>query len=465
MKKRFGESKKQTKVLSIVEGGFYGVHEGVGIKYVAPFALAIGKGSPYITTFIALLTSIPPLVGNITQLYANSFMKKYRRKELLTFFVMLQSLFWMGVLACAMGFFVFGWDSTFSLIALTLCYTALTSCGSFVSPVWTSLMKDIVSTQRGNYFSRRNRIAGGIALITSLFAGAWLDKVGVNHLLVGFGTLFLCAFLFRFISGFLFLFHDDPPFKVNGAAYFTFWAFIRRYKESNFVKFALFISFFILAVSLSGPFFVIYMLEDLHFSYLTWTIITIAGSLSSLFFMSFWGDFIDAHGSVKTLKITGVLISLIPFLWMFSYYFDPAQRSIVFFLVAIEFFSGCVWAGFNLSFSNFIYDAVRSEKTHLCSAYFNLLHGLGVFFGSAIGSIILYFDIHLLFMSSFFFVLFLSGIMRFFAYALLVPQINEVREVKNFSFDNAMHKFSQFHLKPFIDVFNLKIIKPIPNWI
>ena len=44
------------------------------------------------------------------------------------------------------------------------------------------------------------------------------------------------------------------------------------------------------------------------FSYLDWTIITIAGSLSSLLFMPLWGKFTDRFGSVKTISITGFII-------------------------------------------------------------------------------------------------------------------------------------------------------------
>jgi MFS family permease len=451
-----------TKRLSVIEGGFFGIQEGFGTKYIAPFALAIGKNNPYINTFIAILHSAPYLIGNLSQLFTNGVMKNYKRKNLLSFFVLFQSFLWLGVLFS--GFlFLKGVDSNLSLILLIIFYSALVSSGSFVAPVWASLMKDIVDGKRASYFSRRNAISGFVALISSLIAGIFLDKIGANHLLIGFFLLFLFSFVFRFISGILFLYHYDPEFKMNHSNYFSFKDFIKKYKRSNFVKFTIFISLFILAVSLSSPFFVVYMLKDLNLSYLKWTIITISGSLSSLIFMPFWGNFIDNHGSIKTLKITGIFVSFIPLLWMISYYFNPSEINIVIFLVFLEFFAGCMWSGFNLSYPNFIYDAVTLEKTHLCSAYFNIFYGIGIFIGSIVGSVLLSLNIKLFFVSSIFFVFFISGIFRISAYLLMIPKINEVRDVQNISIEKIFKKLPRFKVKPFIDVFNLKIIRPRPN--
>ena len=109
MKKR-AEKKLQekTKKISIIEGSFYGVYEGAGVRYIAPFALAIGKNNPYLISFIALLNSVPPLIGNISQLYAHEAMRHYTRKRLLLFFSVLQSFLLIGILLSGIAFFVFG---------------------------------------------------------------------------------------------------------------------------------------------------------------------------------------------------------------------------------------------------------------------------------------------------------------------------------------------------------------------
>lgn len=454
--------KEKTKRLSIIESGFYGVHEGVGIKYIAPFALAIGKNNPYVTTFIAILHSLPYLVGNLSELFTNKIINKYKRKNILAFFVILQSITWFGILASGLLFFN-GLNSNFSLILLVIFYVLLVSFGSFVSPVWASLMRDIVDYKRGSYFSKRNITSGFISLVCSLIAGIFLDKAGFNNVFISFSILFLFAFVFRFLSGISFIYHYEPKFNLDRSKYFSFTDFIKKYRKSNFVKFTLFISLFMLAVSLSGPFFVVYMINDLGFNYLTWTVIGVAGSLSTLFFMPFWGNFIDNYGSLKTLKVTGILASIVPLLWMFSYYMNPAGINIVIFLIMLEIFAGCMWAGFNLSYSNFIYDVVTLEKMHLCSAYFNIIYAVGIFVGSAIGSVILSLKIKLFFVSSIFLVFFISGIFRLLVYLIMIPKINEVRDVKNISVEKAFRKLFKYNLRPFMNLFNFEIIKSSSN--
>lgn len=454
--------KEKTKKLSIVEGSFYGVHDGLGIKYIAPFALAIGKNNPYISAFIAILYSVPSLIGNFSQLLTNRIINKYKRKNILTFFVILQSITWFGILASGL-LFSNGVNSNFSLILLVIFYTLLVSFSSFVSPVWASLIRDIVDYKRVSYFSKRNITSGFISLVCSLIAGIFLDKSGFDNVFISFSILFLFAFIFRFLSGISFIYHYEPKFNFDKSKYFSFIDFVKKYRKSNFVKFTFFISLFILAVSLSSPFFVVYMLNDLGFNYITWTIISVMGSLSSLFFMPFWGDFIDEYGSLKTLKITGILASIVPLLWMFSYYMNPAGINIVIFLIILEIFAGCMWAGFNLSYSNFIYDAVTLEKMHLCSAYFNIIYAIGIFVGSAIGSVILSFKIKLFFVAPIFFIFFISGIFRLLVYLIMIPKINEVRDVKNISVEKVFSKLFRYNLRPFMSLLHFEIIKSSSN--
>ncbi len=51
----------------------------------------------------------------------------------------------------------------------------------------------------------------------------------------------------------------------------------------------------------------------------------------------------------------------------------------------IQIFSGFFWAGFNISVSNFIYDAVTPAKRSRCIAYFNVVNGTSIFLGAVLG--------------------------------------------------------------------------------
>src|SRR5574344_2588735 len=137
---------------------------------------------------------------------------------------------------------------------------------------------------------------------------------------------------------------------------------------NNFGKFTLFISLFSLATAIASPFFSVYMLNDLKLSYFQWTIITFSSSFATLIFVPMWGKFSDKYGNVKTMKITGAIIPIIPLLWIFSMpLLENYGKSTLFLILCFfELFSGTIWAGFNLSASNFIYDAVIRQRTVFC---------------------------------------------------------------------------------------------------
>ncbi|MEK6872610.1 MAG: MFS transporter [Nanoarchaeota archaeon] len=441
MDKKIGDAelKEKTKKLSIIEASFFSVHDGLGIRCITPFALAIGKNNPHINTFVGLLSSLPSLIGNLSQIYTTKLMERYKRKKILFIGIIIQSLLWFGVIFSGTLFFLFKLNSFLSLIFLTIFYTLLVLAGAFVVPAWTSLMKDIVVRGRGDYFGKRNMIAGIIAILSSLLAGLLLDSLEADKIFIGFFILFFTAFVFRFISGILSLSHYEPKIEIRKSDYFSFFDFLKRARKSNFAKFSLFISFLMLSVYIAGPFFTVYMLKNLNFSYIKWTAIVIIGSGSTLFFMPLWGKFADKYGSIKTLKITGFLIPLIPLIWMLTYFFDPLSSMLFLFLCSLEFFSGFLWAGFNLSYSNFIYDAVTREKTSLCSAYFNVLQGAGIFIGALVGGLLLSANFKLLGLSAFLSLFFLSALMRFFSYAIMMPKIKEIREVQEFRLKKSLN--------------------------
>jgi len=455
--------KEKTKKISIIEASAYSFHDGFGVRFITPFALAIGKTNPNVNAYIGLLTSLPSLIGNLSQLFTIEAIERFKRKNILTVGVIIQALFWWSVIFAGSLYFIFNFSSTTALTLLVLFYTLLVFSGSFVAPVWVSLMKDIVTDERGGYFGKRNRIAGFFGIIASLIAGWLLDFLSVKDVFIGFSVLFFIAFLGRFISGLLFAKHYDPPMSFDKSNYFSLYKFMKKIPKSNFGKFTFFVSLFILATSIASPFFSVYMLTNLGFSYSKWMSIVIVGSLSSLFFMPTWGRLADKYGNIRILRITGLMIPAIPLLWILTPELSPNPLNLFIFIIIIESFSGMLWAGFNLSSANFIYDAVTRQKTSLCSSYFNILQGIGIFIGAIAGGLISSQDFVFLGLSPILFVFALSGIMRFFAYALMISRIKEVRDVKTFSLTNAFSELSEIHIKPLLDVFNNKIINPKPT--
>lgn len=423
------ELKEKTKKISVREGVASSVMSGSGGSYITPYALALGASN----TQIGLLTSIPSLLGNLSQLFTAKAIEKYSRRKVIVVSAFLQALMWIPMLAVGYFFFYKNSNPTISATLLIAFYTLFTLFGAFLSPAWNSLMKDVVDKDEGTYFGKRNRINGAISLGVMLICGFLLNYLTGINLFLGFAILFGIAILSKFVSVFLLRRHYDPPLNLEKGYYFSFWQFIKKIPQSNFGKFAVFVSLITLATNIASPFFTVYMLKDLHFSYTVWTLIVISGSLSSLLFMPLWGKFADKFGNLKVIRMTGALVFLVPIAWILVPLFMAiSPTAAIIYLLIEEFLNNFIWAGFNLSAVNFIYDAVTRQRLALCVAYYNILNGIGVFIGASLGGLVSSFNFNFFGFTPILFIFLVSGIARFLVYIFMMPMIKEVREVEKY---------------------------------
>ena len=130
---------------------------------------------------------------------------------------------------------------------------------------------------------------------------------------------------------------------------FTLKSFLKNLKKTDYGRFVLFICFFRISVSLAAPFFVVYELKDLGFTYFQFTILSAAEILASFLLLGLWGRMNDNQGSKMVIMITGLLIPIVPLLYLVSANF--------YFLLLVSLMSGAAWGGFNLAVSNFLFDA------------------------------------------------------------------------------------------------------------
>ncbi len=431
MKRKNEEAlRKQTKKLSIKEGVACSVMDGAGMKYITPYALAIGANN----TQIGFLTSIPSLLGNFSQLFNSKLMKNFSRKKIIFAGVLLQALMWLPIIVFGYLFFYKNLDHGFSATLMIMAYTALVIFGSFVSPAWHSLMRDIINKKFGAYFSTRNKITCIVATLVTVACGLMLDYSRKNNLLfAGFLVLFGISFLSRVISAYLISKHYEPRLKIREKSFFSLRDFIKKMPTNNFGRFVMFIALVGFATSIASPFFSVYMLKELHFNYAIWMLVIVTNTVGTFLFMPLWGKFADKFGNLRVLKWTGLMIPLVPLLWALSFLFAKVNFiTIVIYLIAVEFFSGFIWAGFDLSTRDFIYDAVSRQKLSLCVAYHNIINGIGIFLGATLGGIVSSLNFTFLGISSFLVIFLLSGIVRFVVYAIMVRKIKEVRKVDKY---------------------------------
>ncbi len=411
--------KERTMKLSVKEGAVASVMNGFGDQYITPYALALNANNAQ----IGFLASFVGLLGPLSQIGGSKLMEKSSRRKIIVTFVALQALMWLPIIFLSLFF----WRNIFVNylpVILIIFYSLFAIFGSIAGPSWFSLMGDIVPEKiRGRYFGKRNKISGTVVLVTSLIASFFLDFFKTKgFLLLGFSIFFFFACTARLISAYMFSKHYYPKLKLKKGYYFSFFQFMKKAPSNNFGKFVISVALMYFSVYIAAPFFSVYMLKDLGFNYLTFTLMIISQSVFTLLTLQLWGKFSDKYGNRKILRIGSMIIPFVPILWLFS-------ASPFYIAFVPQLMAGIGWAAFSLSSSNFIYDSVSVQRRGICIAYYSLMNGIGIFLGAALGGILAQ-HLTINFMNKFLFIFLISSVARFFVAFTIMTRIKEVRKVE-----------------------------------
>lgn len=384
---------------------------GIMDYYLIPYGLFLGLT----TVEIGFLVAVPNLLASMAQLLAVKVV--YFAGSRLRFLIRGTAV-QAAVLIPVAGLVFFPFRGQIGIVIFLI--TTFKILGNLIGTAWGSLMSDYLPPERrGHYLGWRSQVVGIAGLTGVGLAGLMLFLMNQVHPAFGFFLLFLSASFLRFVSSYLMSKMVDLPTHVEPDSDFTFMMFLRRFKESNFVKYVLYIASITFAVHLASPYFSVYMLRDLKFNYLYYMSVHLAAVIMGLVAFPIWGKHADIVGNAKILKIASFLIPVIPLLWLFSGH--------VFYLILVEMFSGFVWGGFNLCTANFIYDAVSPAKRVRCLGYFNLINGIALCAGASLGGVLAE-RLPIIWKSPLLTLFLISGVIRFFAHFLLSQRFQEVRK-------------------------------------
>lgn len=399
---------------SIMDGSAYSAMLGLTQDYVAPFALALKATIAQ----IGLLASIPSLAMATSQLMAPNLAEKAgSRKGLILPVVFLHALMWIPILLLP---HLFPGEKVWWLIGF---FTLSTVFGSLGNPAWGSMMADLVPEWlRGRYFGFRGKICGLVALIFFFIGGAILH-FSAHDIFIGFSIIFGGAILFRVVSWYFLYRMYEPPLQ-QGKEGHGLLDIVRDMRSSNLGRFIIYVSLLNLSVFLAAPFFAVYMLRDLKFGYMTYVVVIATAALANMMFLTYWGRRADGAGNIKVMRVTSILVPLVPLLWIASHQ--------LYYLIPVQILSGFAWAGFTLASTNFLYDATAPENRARCIALFNAMNGGAICLGALLGGFlaphlppVLGYNLLTLFL--------ISGLLRGLVTATLLRHISEVRHVPEVS--------------------------------
>ena len=408
------EKVKKSLKYSILDGGFATAMVGFGENFFSAFAVFL-KASNF---QISMVGSLPRAMGSFMQLFSHRLLGVFKtRKRFLCCFVLLQALMYLPI---ALVFF-FGKFSVNVLIVFLCFYYVF---GMIASSAWSSWMGDLVSSEiRGKYFSKRSTIAGFVSFASILTAGYILQQFNgeVRFQYIGFLIIFMLALISRLVA-LMFLLKQYEPGLANAEDDKTgFIDFLKNAGSRNYGVYILFLCFLNFSVYIAGPFFAAYMLYDLKLNYIQYTMITGSAVIARLISLKVWGRVADKYGTKKVMTLAAFLIPMVSVWWLFS--------GNMYYLMAIEMYSGFAWAGFELTSFNFLLETITPSKRTKYIAYYNVLNGGALLFGALLGGLVVKYNT--LFWSKYMMVFLVSGVLRLLAIVVFIPRFKEVREVES----------------------------------
>ncbi|MFT7245298.1 MAG: MFS family permease [Candidatus Azotimanducaceae bacterium] len=429
---------------SIKDGVAFNIMTGVGENYFSAYAVFL-KAT---TQQVGMLAALPPLLAAFTQMLAVVLSQAIDvRKGIIVFGALLQIV---GLLMIATLPTLFPNWAFPLLLASVIMYFVGPNLGA---PLWGSLMGVLVpESVRGRFFALRTRLSSMASFSSLLAAGTILQLFdSLGHTLYGFLLIFSIGMLARSYSCYQLSQLFDPPRPNRSAPRherdgLPGPALLRQHP--NFLRFSLFFASMQFAVAISGPFVVVYLLRDLHFSYLELTLNTAASVLMQFLVLNRWGRLGDLFGNRIILRFTGYTIPIIPALWVLSTDF--------YYLLLVQMISGLVWSGYSLSTSNFLFDLTPAHRRGGMMAVHNLFGSLAVFLGASVGSAlalilpthiatsVFSFEIEFGWSSVFYGVFLTSSLTRLLIGWLFLPHINEVRAVKRMSYSGLAFRVTRF---------------------
>lgn len=421
---------------SLRDGVTYSLMTGAGESYFSAFALLLRAN----TAQIGVLASLPPLIASFMQLLSVGVGRLTgQRKWIIVAGALVQAVS-LALIALVPTFYP---EQAFTaLLAFAILYYAGPNLGT---PQWSSLMGDLVpEARRGRFFALRTRLSSVSSFAALLGAGLVLQLFSSRGSAYGgFVSIFLFAMLARLVSSYHLARMIDPPRKRADEPEER-GSLLGRLRGSPLVRFSLFFASMQFSVAIAGPFFVVYMLRDLQFSYLEWTINSAVSVCFQFLTLNRWGRLSDIFGNRLILLTTGSLLPFMPMLWVVSTNY--------FYLLGVQAISGLVWAGFTLSATNFLFDLTPPERRATLMAYHNVLAAMAVFAGAVLGGwlgtrlpdSITIGDLTLTWSSALYGLFLTSGIARMIVGVCFLPSIREVRNVRPMTMSGVIFRVTRF---------------------
>ena len=276
-------------------------------------------------TEIGVLTAMP-FVANFLQIFAAPFIARWRPPKTVTVVAASIHLALWVVLGALLP--LVPRENPVAAAYWLILWFFVSSCFAAIAGVsWNSWIQEWVPARlRGKYFARRNAYLQ-FSTLTFLFAAGWA-LAHWNYAIPAFQAVIGVACLIRIYSLYWQWISPTQPLPQAQAPTISFRAQVDVLSRSrSFLLFVLFGSVWSFAANCFGPFYHVFMFEQLNFSAFDVGILSTLTALGGALALPAWGRLLDRFGNKPVMTFALIVWQLQNFLWCFI---TPDNRSLLY---------------------------------------------------------------------------------------------------------------------------------------
>lgn len=359
--------------LSVVEGMLATVFTTLTLSpFLTGYALLLGASPQYVGLLEALLALVR--VSQLGAIYLIGWAG--RRRPLACWLLGLGRYLWV-----ALGLLAFlPWPGDARLALFLVALTLAAGLIELGLNVWSDWMVDLVpESHRGRYFGLRNTAMATLGMGVLWLGGGYLDlQRAAGQEALGFGALFAVAGGAALLAQLALTAQPEPRRRFlppeQGLLARPFAA------PGPYRRFLAFAALWFLCATLSGPFYTVYALNELRFSYGFIATYSNAATAIALLTQPLWGRLIDRAGPVYVLRLCIAGVVLLPALWL------GMTPTLTWPIWLDMIATGLFWPGVNLGLAMALFRVAPADHRAVYLGAFAALTGAMVALAAALGS-------------------------------------------------------------------------------
>jgi MFS family permease len=229
-------------------------------------------------------------------------------------------------------------------------------------------------------------LCGAAGMVVMVLFGTLLDLFkghGGKALSFGFSMTFTAAVLFGMVSLRFLKRISEPKTHLSEIPRSFRTQLWRTLRETNFRRFLAFAFVWSFSVYFASPFFTLYFLRELRFSYGFVATLGMISAFADLTGMRLWGRISDKVKNKAVIQLSTWVAVFLPLAWVLVRPGDVVMP------ILLHLIGGGFWAGINLCTNNLLLSISPQKNRSLYLSVYNIAGGIGAAIGPIVAGAIL----------------------------------------------------------------------------